>query len=388
MAKGKVAETQRSSTSTESASTSKPMATNLSRGDLQSFKPSGSVREEHGKLPASSSISSSQNRVQAHKGFYIITDEGKRETGAVSTPPQMHPALLNEKIPSQPERERPFERFQSTHPGPPGKGSPRGSRNDNPGDQATLPIVRRVEVLAHQESTGAPENVLQVDVEGGGHRIPRVRVSSPPAWLKYPSTKPGTIEGRLRQVGAQSSPSLSQRHQLEDTGRRSVGTRMQAHFTEEPESEPQSAIPSNTRMSQAKVVQSEMKITPSISMPGSPGFGGSILPGEMALARASEADIATQSTSWKKQHAADLAAAEIRRTVGILSPGTNDERDAAVTEVEAEDSGDRPLDDSSQFEEDDVGIQGLTIVLHLKGKDDLVISTDLTRDAGSSSHTS
>jgi hypothetical protein len=32
--------------------------------------------------------------------------------------------------------------------------------------------------------------------------------------------------------------------------------------------------------------------------------------------------------------------------------------------------------------EDDVGIEGLTIVLHLKGKDDLVISADLTRGGG------
>ena len=31
-------------------------------------------------------------------------------------------------------------------------------------------------------------------------------------------------------------------------------------------------------------------------------------------------------------------------------------------------------------EVDDVGIRGLTIVLHLRGKDDLVISTDLTRE--------
>lgn len=32
--------------------------------------------------------------------------------------------------------------------------------------------------------------------------------------------------------------------------------------------------------------------------------------------------------------------------------------------------------------DEDLGIQGLTIVMHLKGKDDLVINTDLTRDVG------
>lgn len=30
---------------------------------------------------------------------------------------------------------------------------------------------------------------------------------------------------------------------------------------------------------------------------------------------------------------------------------------------------------------DDFGIEGITIVIHLRGKDDLVISTDLTRNA-------
>ncbi|KAK8874615.1 hypothetical protein PGQ11_005129 [Apiospora arundinis] len=33
-----------------------------------------------------------------------------------------------------------------------------------------------------------------------------------------------------------------------------------------------------------------------------------------------------------------------------------------------------------QQQDEDLGIQGLTIVMHLKGKDDLVINTDLTQD--------
>ncbi|KAK8056571.1 hypothetical protein PG993_001798 [Apiospora rasikravindrae] len=35
----------------------------------------------------------------------------------------------------------------------------------------------------------------------------------------------------------------------------------------------------------------------------------------------------------------------------------------------------------SQQQDEDLGIQGLTIVMHLKGKDDLVINTDLTQEA-------
>ncbi|KAK8138912.1 hypothetical protein PG984_002292 [Apiospora sp. TS-2023a] len=37
--------------------------------------------------------------------------------------------------------------------------------------------------------------------------------------------------------------------------------------------------------------------------------------------------------------------------------------------------------DSQQQQDEDLGIQGLTIVMHLKGKDDLVINTDLTQEA-------
>lgn len=31
-------------------------------------------------------------------------------------------------------------------------------------------------------------------------------------------------------------------------------------------------------------------------------------------------------------------------------------------------------------DDDDLGIEGVTIIMHLRGRDDLVINTDLTRD--------
>ncbi|KAK8089372.1 hypothetical protein PG997_004333 [Apiospora hydei] len=42
---------------------------------------------------------------------------------------------------------------------------------------------------------------------------------------------------------------------------------------------------------------------------------------------------------------------------------------------------DSARDQGSQQQDEDLGIQGLTIVMHLKGKDDLVINTDLTQEA-------
>ncbi|KAF3063690.1 hypothetical protein GL218_01187 [Daldinia childiae] len=39
----------------------------------------------------------------------------------------------------------------------------------------------------------------------------------------------------------------------------------------------------------------------------------------------------------------------------------------------------RRADENIMNEEDDLGIEGVTIVMHLKGRDDLVINTDLTQ---------
>ncbi|KAK7908325.1 hypothetical protein PG985_015628 [Apiospora marii] len=45
------------------------------------------------------------------------------------------------------------------------------------------------------------------------------------------------------------------------------------------------------------------------------------------------------------------------------------------------DAGSGRGQDSQQQQDEDLGIQGLTIVMHLRGKDDLVINTDLTQEA-------
>jgi hypothetical protein len=85
------------------------------------------------------------------------------------------------------------------------------------------------------------------------------------------------------------------------------------------------------------------------------------------------------SCSWKRQYV-DLAA-EMRHVKAELScrqlevdtmAGTDDGR-STVAEAGVQAEAPTGLDD-----DEDTGIQGLTIVLHLKGKDDLVINTDLT----------
>jgi len=63
---------------------------------------------------------------------------------------------------------------------------------------------------------------------------------------------------------------------------------------------------------------------------------------------------------------------------------TSSGRGSSVFRLDGGVSGGLVINDQEIGEDDllgeDVGIQGLTIVLHLKGEDDLVISTDLTKD--------
>lgn len=54
---------------------------------------------------------------------------------------------------------------------------------------------------------------------------------------------------------------------------------------------------------------------------------------------------------------------------------------AEVRQLKAEIISRERLRETLAFNEgdDELGVEGLTIVMHLKGKDDLVINTDLTR---------
>ena len=67
-----------------------------------------------------------------------------------------------------------------------------------------------------------------------------------------------------------------------------------------------------------------------------------------------------------------------------LPQGKSSSRGSSVFRLDGGVGGGLVINDQEIEEDDllgeDVGIQGLTIVLHLKGEDDLVISTDLTKD--------
>ncbi|KAK3380068.1 hypothetical protein B0T24DRAFT_675802 [Lasiosphaeria ovina] len=251
------------------------------------------------------------------------------------------------------------------------------------------PVVQRVKVLAQQASSGALEKVLEVDVDARGRRVPRVRVSSPPGWLKYPSNKPGTLEGRLKQVATKSSPGLAHQQQgqlaEEEYDRHSPLRPLPVAKAAAPfvaavarASQGKADVPGGIRTSPVTHTQAQpwqvvaTTATVSTSVGGSPRgtVSSTVSPGGLAAGQGSEAEFTAYSTRWKRQHS-DLAPHEMRRSMVGTTSTTDTNEDEGLG-----------LDAGSQLgEDDDVGIQGLTIVLHLRGKDDLIISTDLTRDA-------
>ncbi|KAK0722386.1 hypothetical protein B0T26DRAFT_216836 [Lasiosphaeria miniovina] len=352
------------------------------------------AREQHGNA-YSGENTGPQDQDQTRGQFRLAPIERTKETGLLSSILESRLASFANSNLHRYEPEWLHDRHDADEPITPQLQSSRAvDRRPSPraevvNDRGPSPVVQRVKVLAQQASSGALEKVLEVDVDASGRRVPRVRVSSPPAWLKYPSNKPGTLEGRLKQVTTKSSPGLSNQQQ-----RQLAEEEYDRHFPPRPlpvvkaaapfvaavarASQGKADVPSGIHTSSVTHNQAQPRqvvattATVGTSVGGSPRgtVSSTVSPGGLAASQGTEAEFTAYSTRWKRQHS-DLAPHEMRRsTVGMTS-----------TTDTSEDEG-LGLDAGSQLgEDDDVGIQGLTIVLHLRGKDDLVISTDLTRDA-------
>ncbi|KAK4190101.1 hypothetical protein QBC35DRAFT_112098 [Podospora australis] len=244
--------------------------------------------------------------------------------------------------------------------------------DDAPKPKGTPPVLRRVKVFAQRPSSDIPHQVLQVDVEGpdqnsgnpASRQVPRVRVTSPPAWLKNPSAgpaQPGSVAGRLKKIdGAKSSPQLTQK--LTSTDDRGTETSTATvTITRAPIAPPE-------RESEAtRTARSSATRPPAATSQDSP--------------------TAQPVPFWKAAPNKDLAT-EYRRSIAAI---TRERQMVGVSKSTSEVTNDGSTTASVgghgivmvEGDEDDVGIQGLTIVLHLRGRDDLVISTDLTRESGS-----
>ncbi|KAK4661444.1 uncharacterized protein QC763_702175 [Podospora pseudopauciseta] len=299
-------------------------------------------------------------------------------------------------------------------------------------ERTTPPVLRRVKVLAQTNKSGALQQVLQVDVDSGGSAqdnsgmetgggrkssgksIPRARVTSPPAWLKGTgpfssssaasaasvAAQPGSIAGRLKKVGLDSSKTKSspQLGQQSLGGKKKEGrgtTDSTATVTVvRPGGDGDARRGSNSQVSPGGLgrrgegqKQQEQQLRSYPFPPGqqkqqsggqqqhhsheSSGFWKvpSSVNMSMAAGAGAGARAASKATSEATIDGSNRLGGGGRRersSVGGTATGPAGTGTVMV-------AGD---------EDDDVGIQGLTIVLHLRGKDDLVISTDLTREGG------
>ncbi|KAK0737024.1 hypothetical protein B0T21DRAFT_383093 [Apiosordaria backusii] len=297
-------------------------------------------------------------------------------------------------------------------------------------ERSTPPVLRRVKVLAQRDRSGTLQQVLQVDVDSGGpdnrgmegggrdspKSIPRVRVTSPPAWLKNPSAtavaQPGSIAGRLRRVDVDKAMDSSKT-------KSSPQLYQPAKEKEERDTSDSTATVTVIRSGQPADTSADQQRTSFDPRAG--GFGTNVLP--RATGRGGRPPPGNQQASQPPRSyplppmQQSLPTAGPSQPQSILSGpafGQQHSHGSGFWKVPssvnmASKTTSEATIDGSRFggggpshrgggrggggggtgtlmvegdDDDDVGIQGLTIVLHLRGKDDLVISTDLTREGG------
>ncbi|KAK3944740.1 hypothetical protein QBC46DRAFT_337432 [Diplogelasinospora grovesii] len=306
-----------------------------------------------------------------------------------------------------------------------------GDSQQTRGTQAS----RRMKTLSHKPTSRTLERVMEVDVdaEGQGQVVPRLRVSSPPPWLKHPSNRPGSIEGRLQRVESKSTPYLSQRRKLDEARSQNAGktnteqdlrTRPTTttnrdldyranlkhvvkrspsspavmpepvHKFEEcsfcesgaPDQDPISGIDTSIREPEDETILGQETEDRPLAR-GETTQSGTVT-SEKAKTSLQESDIMdvvspsavptiVRGPDEELHHPMPLRHMSSKGVIETKERGGSST--VTVRRRAGRGSSSRGLLDDD--DDDDVGIQGLTIVLHLKGKDDLVISRDLTREA-------
>ncbi|KAK0623427.1 hypothetical protein B0T14DRAFT_564787 [Immersiella caudata] len=263
---------------------------------------------------------------------------------------------------------------------PKNKRSPGASTAGSSTDKTLSPGLRRVKVVKHVPSTGNLESVIEVDVAAESQNVPKVRVSSPPSWLKEPTHTPGSIEGKLRRVTSREGPLTPSQagidavlgHQ-DNPSHPNVppGGRRQSQQVRKAESH---AHLRPSEIKQAKSRGSQYQDATTKTAEGDPANARRVSTGSAMPGR----DFTSATTGTRQRRYS------WRQGVGGLAAGTQqsevDMSPKSVSEIRMDRTTAETVEDSQCEDEDDIGIQGLTIVLHLKGKDDLVISTDLTRN--------
>ncbi|KAK3333997.1 hypothetical protein B0T19DRAFT_440692 [Cercophora scortea] len=290
-------------------------------------------------------------------------------------------------------------------------------------------VIRRVKVIGRESNAAGPvEKVLKVDVSatGDGRHVPKVRVSSPPFWLKNPSTKAGSIEGRLKQIGSKSNPQMSSRpsqqrvvqdefrhhHHMEDMPFAAVN-RSGSMVKDKQHREEGKRASQNPRVDSLSGGAEQIRMARrSLQTTSSRETMGSLSPGtvtgtgtntgrsgkkETPAHQKTSSGIPTALASHHRHHHQQQETTQQQQRPGMVADmmrrqQQQQQQQQQQMETERAQRAERmerrslrvvcePEEGGEGEDGDDVGIRGLTIVLHLRGKDDLVISTDLSRDA-------
>ncbi|KAK0711188.1 hypothetical protein B0H67DRAFT_278671 [Lasiosphaeris hirsuta] len=256
--------------------------------------------------------------------------------------------------------------------------SPRALAAEDITERTSSPIMGRLKVLARQPSSGMLERVLEVEVEEGGRHIPKVRVASPPPWLKHPTHTPGNIEGRLRRIASRGGPYLSHDQSAEETSQFRQKRQNKQPMGGTPNIQPKASRSDQPVSAATMMDQTSTRGTVQMSPPSEVATVGV---SEIGIQpKLAVPTIARQRSLWKIQQHRHLMSDAHQPKVATSHTAASELGTEAETEV-GENEAESVRTISRLDDDDDVGIQGLTIVLHLRGKDDLVISTNLTQDS-------
>ena len=254
-----------------------------------------------------------------------------------------------------------------------GKRSPRTSPINN-AMHASAPMSRRG-APRHMSSTGNLESVAEVDFNERSSKFPRVRQSGPTTGLKQATQTPASVGDRIGQ--ASSSVRTQEPHQAgteESLGRRSRAFRPGA-------------------VAGSHMGEHVKKVRPRASWHFNEATAGHSS-GTKDRQNTSTTARATHDSRRKiagqhpqgLDHPAPFTSGETRRHHAQHDHSLAEELSQADADVssasqERKSKAQSEASGSQQDGFDDIGLEGITIVLHFRNRSDVVISTDLRRSA-------
>jgi len=329
----------------------------ISNATIQSTPPSGPPRVSAVPEPETNRIteairSNMRGEELAKPAASRVIESGAKEDAASQSGMSELYSMLHKHLDpthrSQNQHQEPYDLGQQSEviATAADKWSPGLSTAESTTDKTLSPTLRRVRLLKHVPSSGNLESVIEVDVAAGDNQtVPRVRVSSPPSWLRQPTQKLGGIEGRLRHVGSKESPLVPPQVSINEVSQHPTSPHLPD--VPAPAVKPQSG--------QVRRMESQQHLRP----------GNQSSSGQYQQTAAKPTDPGLQD-SRRKTTGSMLPGQRTRRPGGSTAEMRLSETEMSLKSVSdnmTERNGTETPNYSQLEDEDDIGIQGLTIVL-------------------------